>query len=168
MVIELPEADPSPVPDRSPTDAETPEVSAPADSHSDLACDSAAARSPELRESVTGSSGSADADMPSASSAGSEEPGSGEGEGEMLGVGEGEGAGDGVGTATWTLSSPETVASLPSAIGQEIEAWVPLVPPTVVHWLVDRALARAASASWSLASASACAASTSEMAWACC
>ena len=163
-VKDFPDADPSPCPDRSPTDAEIPDVSAPADSHSDLACDSAEARSPEPSDSVTGSLGRLDAVMPWGSASGSAgSVGSGSGSG---GGAEVVGCGAGVGTVTWTLSSPETVASLPSAMGQEIEACWPFVPPTVVHWLVERAFARAASASWRRASASALAFSASDMAWA--
>jgi len=55
-------------------------------------------------------------------------------------------------------------------MGHEIEAGCPFVPPTVLHWLVDSALASASSASLSLASASAWAfcAFTAAWAWACC
>jgi len=56
------------------------------------------------------------------------------------------GAGVVGGVVTDTPSLPEIVAA-PSDIGQEMEAGWPFVPPTVVHWLVDRAFARAARAS---------------------
>ena len=55
---------------------------------------------------------------------------------------------------------PVTVAEEPPAKGQLTDAAVPLVPPTVVHWLVDRALASACKASWIFASAAALASCT--------
>ena len=151
-----PEAEPSPAPAKSVTDALMPDVSAPASVHSDFAWASAEESSAEESSApVTGVSGRLAAVIPgdpSAVAAGS------------VSV---------AGVTTDTCSSPEMPACSPSAMGHEMDAWVPPLPPTVVHWLVESALASAARASCSRASASALAcwaarASRAACAWRCC
>ena len=158
--IERPEDSPRVAPGRSSIEVEIPETSPPTAAHSDFAWDTASASpSPDRDPSApTGSAGRelaviASGESPAAASGGAGWPP----EGVPLTAGEA-GAGTGL-VVTVAPPSPEIVPWPPPSMGHEMEAGLPSLPPTVVHVLVDRALARASRAFWSWASA---------LAWASC